>query len=325
MFSSKFRTEMRTGWGRATLVVPALLLVLALAVMPASAAPVKPGETFPKIIPLPDGFRPEGIVSGRGTIFYVGSLADGAIYRGNLRTGEGEPLLTPPPGRVAVGLAFDPRSNALFVSGASTGQAYVYDATTGAELAIYQLATPDESFINDVIVTPDAAYFTNSFQATLYRLPLAPNGGLPDPGEVESMPLPAEFGTGGFAANGIEATRDGRLLVVVHSGLGVLYRIDTASWEVTPIDLAGGMVPSGDGLLLQGKTLYVVQNFLNQIAVVDLEPGWAHGAVVEILTDPDFRIPTTAAGLGDALYAVNARFDVPPEPDTEYEAVRVGE
>jgi hypothetical protein len=323
MFNSEFRTEMRTAWGQTALVAALLLPMLALAVLPAWAAPVKPGETFPKILPLPDGFQPEGIVTGRGTDFYVGSLADGAIYRGSLRTGEGELLLTPPAGREAAGLAFDPRSNALFVSGGPTGQAYVYDATTGAEMATYQLATPVDGFINDVIVTPGAAYFTNFLQAILYRLPLAPDGGLPDPGEVEAIPLPPEFGTGDFAANGIEATRDGRLLVVVHSSLGVLYRIDTASWEVTPIDLEGGMVPSGDGLLLQGKTLYVVQNFLNQIAVVELEPGWAYGAVVEILTDPDFRIPTTVARFGDALYVVNARFDVPPEPDTEYEAVRV--
>jgi hypothetical protein len=36
-----------------------------------------------------------------------------------------------------------------------------------------------------------------------------------------------------------------------------------------------------------------------------------------------FRIPTTIAEFGDALYAVNARFDVPPTPDTEYDVVRV--
>jgi hypothetical protein len=323
MLHSELRTQGRTAWGRAAMVVLLLLSMLALAVLPAWAAPVKPGETFPKILPLPDGFQPEGIVTGRGTDYYVGSLADGAVYRGNLRTGEGELLLTPPEGREAAGLAFDPRGNALFVSGGPTGQAYVYNATTGAEMATYQLATPVDGFINDVIVTPGAAYFTNFLQAVLYRLPLAPDGGLPDPGEVEAIPLPPEFGTGDYAANGIEATPDGRLLVVVHTSLGALYRIDTASWEVTPIDLGGEMVSWGDGLLLEGKTLYVVQNFLNQIAVVELEPGWARGAVVETLTDPDFRIPTTVARFGDALYAVNARFDTPPEPDTEYEAVRV--
>lgn len=325
MLSYSFQERGRPLLGRTGLAVVLLLAMLGPMVMPVSAAPAKPGEPFPKILPLPDGFRPEGIVTGRGTDYYVGSLADGAIYRGDLRTGEGDLLVTPPPGRVAVGLAFDPGCNALFVAGGPTGQVYVYDASSGAERAAYQFTAPGAGFVNDVIVTQDAAYFTNSFQAVLYRLPLAPGEGLPDPADVDVIPLPDEFAMGGFAANGIEATRDGRLLVVVHSGLGTLYRIDTASWEATPIDLGGEAVPSGDGLLLQGRTLYVVQNVLNQIAVVKLEPGWASGTVMDRLMDPDFRVPTTVAGFGDALYAVNARFDITPGPDTEFEVVRVAE
>jgi len=266
------------------------------------------------------------VVAGRGTDFYVGSLADGTIYKGNLRTGEGEAWVTPGlgEGRIAVGLAYDPRSKALFVSGGPTGQAYVYNTCTGTELAFYQLTDSGAGFINDVIVTPDAAYFTNSFEAVLYRLPLAPDGGLPDPDEVEAIPLPSDpFGLPGFAANGIEATPDGGMLVVVHSGRGELWRIDTATWDADRIDLGGEAVPNGDGLLLQGNTLYVVQNQLNQIAVVELEPGWASGTVPERLTDPDFRVPTTVTKFGDSLYAVNARFGTPPGPDTEYEVVRV--
>jgi sugar lactone lactonase YvrE len=312
---------------RAGLSAALLVAMLGLAVNPVWAAPTKPGEPFPEIVPLPNGFQPEGIVAGRGTDFYVGSLADGSIYKGNLRTGEGARLVTPDPeeGRIAVGLAYDPRSKALFVSGGRTGQAYIYNACTGAELASYQLTAPDTGFINDVIVTPDAAYFTNSFQPVLYRLPLAPDGGLPDPSEVEAISLDdPPFGSGGFAANGIEATPDGRMLVIVHSGLGELWRIDTETWEMAKIDLEGDeSVPNGDGLLLEGNTLYVVQNRLNQIAVVELEPGWASGTVPERLTDPDFRVPTTVTKFGNSLYAVNARFGTPPGPDTEYEVVRV--
>jgi len=110
---------------------------------------------------------------------------------------------------------------------------------------------------------------------------------------------------------------------VVHSTLGTLYRFDTESGEIAMIDLAGGSVSSGDGLVLEGKTLYVVQNFLNQIAVVELEPGLFSGEVVGTLTDPDFDIPTTVAGFGNALYAVNARFSTPPTPETEYDVVRL--
>ena len=46
---------------------------------------VKP---FPDRIELPDGFQPEGITIGPGATAYVGSLATGAIYAVNLRTGE---------------------------------------------------------------------------------------------------------------------------------------------------------------------------------------------------------------------------------------------
>src|ERR687898_2385854 len=53
------------------------------------AAPLGAGGGFPERIALPDGFRPEGIAIGKQATFYVGSIPTGAIYRGNLRTGEG--------------------------------------------------------------------------------------------------------------------------------------------------------------------------------------------------------------------------------------------
>jgi hypothetical protein len=69
--------------------------------------------------------------------------------------------------------------------------------------------------------------------------------------------------------------------------------------------------------------LYVVQNQLNQIAVVELSADLTFGTIVDILISPDFRVPTTVAKFGSSLYAVNARFGMPPAPDTEYEVVRV--
>jgi hypothetical protein len=66
-----------------------------------------------------------------------------------------------------------------------------------------------------------------------------------------------------------------------------------------------------------------VQNRLNQIAVVKLDSQLTEGTITETITSPDFRVPTTIALFGNALYAVNARFGTPPTPDTEYEVVRV--
>ena len=74
----------------------------------AAGAAAMTARSFPSIIPLPDGFRPEGIVDGRGHELFAGSLANGAIYRANARTGEGEVLVPGETGRVTVGLAFDP-------------------------------------------------------------------------------------------------------------------------------------------------------------------------------------------------------------------------
>ncbi len=279
---------------------------------------------YPKIIHLPNGFSPEGIAIGKGHTFYVGSLVNGAIYQGDLSSGTGSLLVEGQTGLVAVGLGFDERSGYLFVSGGPTGSAHVYDSITGAEVAAYQLTTSN-SFINDVIVTRQAAYFTNSFEAVIYRLPLGPGGSLPDPSDVEAIPLSGDWEQvpDSFNANGIEATSNGKTLILVNSTVGGLYSVDPSTGAATRISLSGGDVSAGDGLRLLGKTLYVVQNQLNQIAVVSLSRDLASGQITRLIADPDFRIPTTAGLFGNALYVVNARFNVPPTPDTEYEVVRV--
>jgi hypothetical protein len=281
-------------------------------------------ETFPEFILLPDGFRPEGVVVGGGHHIYAGSLANGAIYRSDLRTGQGEIIVPGQEGRMAVGLSFDKRSNFLFVAGGPTGAAYVYDVQTGADVAVYQLAGPS-SFINDVVVTRSAAYFTDSFSPVLYRIALDPRGRLPDSGTVEEIPLSGDyvFSPFGFNTNGIDATPDGDLLLIVNSTTGKLYNVDPQSGDALLIDLGGESVPMGDGILLDGKTLYVVQNRLNLIAVVQLNAELTAGEITARLTNPAFDVPTTIAEFGNSLYAVNARFGTPPEPETEYEIVQV--
>ncbi len=82
-------------------------------------------------------------------------------------------------------------------------------------------------------------------------------------------------------------------------------------------------MPNGDSILLDGETLYVVQNRLNQIAVVELDADLTSGKLLKRIEDPSFRVPTTIAALGDALYAVNARFGVTTTPETDYNVVRV--
>lgn len=304
---------------------PLLVAILVLAFGTLFAVGSVAAAAFPQIVPLPNGFAPEGVVTGYGTDLYAGSLADGSIYRADLRTGEGEVVVSAPEGGVAVGLAFDRRSGLLFVAGGNTGMAFVYDPQTGDTAASYELTTEENTFVNDVIITRDAAYFTDSFRPFYYRVPLGPGGSLADATAVEEIELGGdfEFVPDAFNANGIEALPNGKALIVVNSTTGDLYLVEPASGTATLIDLGGGSVPAGDGILLHGKTLYVVQNQLNQIAVLRLAPDYLSGEITGTITNPAFDVPTTVASFGPYLYAVNARFGTPPGPDVEYDVVQV--
>lgn len=303
--------------------VMALLVLSILSFMTMGSSVIKP---FPEVIPLPNGFQPEGIATGNGTTFYVGSIPTGAIFRGDYRTGEGNVLVPAQAGRMAIGLKFDSRTSLLYVAGGLTGSAYAYNGKTGANVAAIQLTSSSPTFVNDVVITKNAAYFTDSFRPVLYRVRLKSNGQLPNPIESEELALSGDyqFVPGQFNANGIDATPNGKTLIIVNSTLGTLYTVNPDTGEAALIDLGGDSVPNGDGILLHGKTLYVVQNFLNQIAVVDLDFHLNNGSIEEtFITSPFFRIPTTIARFGSSLYAVNARFDTTPTSDTKYNVVRL--
>jgi sugar lactone lactonase YvrE len=302
-----------------TAAAAGLGLTVALA-PPASAAP-SAVNAFPTTISLPDGFRPEGIAIGNERFAYFGSLATGSIYRANLETGTGS-IISVGPGTPSVGLKTDHRGR-LFVSGGSAGNARVIDLRTGRILASYQFAT-GPSFVNDVILTHDAAWFTDSTNPVLYKLPLGRHGRLPTQDQVVKVPLTGSIVFGpGTNANGIARTPDGRALLIVQSNTGLLFRVDPATGVTSTVDLGGVPMTNGDGLLLIGRTLYVVQNFLNTIAVVELNRSGRAGTVVRRITDPRFDIPTTVAAFGDRLYLPNARFTTPPTPTTTYTVVAV--
>src|SRR5215510_4774297 len=103
------------------------------------AAGERAAKPFPQVIQLPTGFQPEGVEIGNGQTFYAGSVASGAIYRGNLRTGSGSVLVAGGASRPATGIEF--AHNRLFVAGAGSGNAYVYDAKSGALVRTYNFAT----------------------------------------------------------------------------------------------------------------------------------------------------------------------------------------
>lgn len=279
------------------LALPTLALVLSALV----AGPIHAGA-FPDRLELPAGFSPEGIATGRGHTFYAGSLAGAGIVRGDYRTGETEPLVTV--GGPFVGMKVD-AYNRLWVAGGFAGSGHVFDADTGATLATFQF-TAEPSFVNDVVVTGDAAWFTDSFRGVIYRVDLG--SGLFSEVDLTALAL-AEAGV--FRLNGIDATPNGKTLVAVNSTDGELYRIDASTEDVTTIDL-GGESLHADGILLAGHTLYAVRNQGN-VAVIELATDHSSGTVADQLTG-DLDVPTTVARFGSSLYVVNARFRPPGTP-----------
>jgi hypothetical protein len=302
---------------RRRVALAALLAVSLGVVLPATAAPAG-SPTFPARIDLPNGFVPEGIESGQGTTYFVGSLVDGAIRRGDLRTGSGTLLAPGVPGRVAGGIAYEAGRDRLWVAGGGpalngTGDVRAYDASSGALLATYH--PPAVGLLNDVTVTSGAVYVTDSFLAQLVVLPLPADGSLPS--TATTLPVTGDMvQTEGFNLNGIVAN-DG-VLVVAQSSTGKLFRVDPATGVTDEVDLGGASLGVVDGLELLGDTLYVVRNVDNRVTVVRLGPELTSGVVVGDLTDPGLDFPVTATVAAGRLWVVNLRFFTPPGPDTPY-------
>jgi sugar lactone lactonase YvrE len=299
----------------ARVVLPLLVLALVAAV----AAPATASRR-PEVIVLPGATSAEGIAAGRGATFYAGDLFAGDIFRGNVRRGTAELFIDAPAGRMAVGMAADLRHGLLFVAGGFTGQGYVYDLGTGATVASYQFATPPATVINDVAVTRRGAWFTDSLQARLYFVPVS-RAGVPGPFDTLGLSGPAADTSGEFNLNGIQATANGKTLIVAHSANGQLYTVDPMTGVSARI--AGVSVPQVDGIVLAGRRLWAVQN-TNQVTRIRLAPDLSSGVVEEVITSALFQTPATAARFGSLLAVVNAKFDtgIPPTAD-RYEIVLV--
>lgn len=268
---------------------------------------------FPEVIDLPDGFQPEGIATGAAPYAYVTSLVDGSIYRADLRTGEGRVLSAGPGTYRSIGLKVD-RYGRLFVAGGQAGNARVVSAATGELLASYQLGATEGSFVNDVLLTRGAAWFTDSFQPALYRLSRG--------GDVVTVPLTGDLEyVEGYNTNGIVTSPDGTGLIVVQANTGLLFHVDPATGVTRNIDLGDEGVPGGDGLLRLGRNVYVVHN--NSVAKLAVNRSGTSARVLNRVTDPRFDWPATVAAYDGRFYLTNARWDTPVEPTTPYTVVAI--
>jgi hypothetical protein len=285
--------------------------IVALAALLLLAAPV--AADGPTRINLPDGWSPEGITAGHGSTAYVGSLADGAIARVDVRSGAVSVLAAGAPGRVTVGVDFDKRTNRIWAAGGPTSEVRAYDAGTGALLQTYHFTS---GFLNDVAVTRHAVYVTDSNVQQLIVIPLPDDGSVPDPSTAFTLPLTGDLAyIAGFNANGIVASHG--WLVIVQSNTGMLFRVDPTTGMTHTIDLHGASVTSGDGLELHGRTLFVVRN-TNEVDVFHLRRDLSSARLRRTITSPDLDTPTTTALIKGRLLTVNARFEVPATPTTQY-------
>ncbi|MFI6828008.1 hypothetical protein ACIBG5_12965 [Kribbella sp. NPDC050241] len=274
------------------------------------ALTVAAGAPFPASIPLPKDFQPEGIATGPGATFYAGSLTTGDIFRGSLRTGKGAIFVDAPPGRSASGMKVERDAKRLWVAGGATGHAYVYSTRSGSTVKDLVLATGD-SLINDVTVTEHAAYFTDTFAPVIYKVPIGHHGRI---GTPQTIPLSGPAAVMGVFPNlnGIDAPRSGKWLILGHSSRGELYLVNPRTGASRTIAITGGTITPGtpDGILLDGRTLWVVENFAERLVKIRLSGDLTSGRITETFTSKLFRIPTTVAKSGDRLALVNARFDL---------------
>lgn len=281
------------------------------------AVPVSAQEDGLDRIEMPAGWAPEGITTD-GTTLFAGSLANGAILEADPATGETSVLVEGGEGQIVAGLEYDDYGR-LWAAGATNGEVRVYDAESGEPLASYPF---EGGFLNDLAATEEAVYVTDSFVPQVAIIPLGEDGALPAPDATSTLPISGDLEYGeGFNANGIVATDAG--LVIVHSGLGQLYRVDPATGESTLIDTGDVELTAGDGLELEDSTLHVVRNRLNLIVSLELDEMLESATLVGEVTSADFDVPTTVAQLGDDLWVVNARFGTDVTPDTEFWMSRV--
>ena len=295
-------------------------------------------ESWPDLIALPTGFEPKTIETGRGHEFFVGAYSwssvlgprvgqfhdpspdAGAIYKGDLHSGEGGILVAPRTeaegGPIAIlGLSYDSRTDYLYASfgGATPGTARysgiaIYNGTTG-EL-VDEVMVSDNAFLSNILVTRSAVYATATNQGVLFKVPLAQGGRLPSTLTVETIELKDFDPANNFYAWGLAGAFDGKELIVLNglNGSGVLYRVDTATGVSTPLTIRGAQQSfvRGDDLYLRGRTLYIAQTFEQSVAVIQLSGDLSEGTFVKNIACGECSTPHSATGFGDSIYAVSS-------------------
>jgi Cu-Zn family superoxide dismutase len=253
---------------------------------------------------------PEGIAYDERTqLVFVSSTTNGAVFRGASSDESLAPFLAPgADGRTtAIGLEVDGNGH-LFVAGGGTGFVFVYDANTGALISRLSGGS-SPTFINDIALDKNGvAYATDSQSPVIYRVSPNGSGGYTIERWLELTGSPIVY-VAGFNLNGIVVSSDDRYLYTVQSNTGKIFRIEIATKEIVPVDVGGAVFVNGDGLWLEGNSLYVLQNQQETINEVRVNPGQVTGTLVSQTTDPSFMFPTSLVGARGRMLVVNSQFD----------------
>jgi Cu-Zn family superoxide dismutase len=279
----------------------ALLLISGALARP--AAEEYPAYTLPGAAVFPEGVAYQASTGD----YFTGSTTDGSILRGNIARPEAEVWLAGGTEGMTTtrGMKVDGKGR-IFVASGPQRLMYVFDVASKRLLAKLNSDT-QPSFINDVALTPNGdAYFTDSTSPMLYRVSDASGQWTL---EKISLAGSAIVYTTGFNLGGIAASGDGRYLVLAQGNTGKLFRFDTATRQVAPIDLGSEDVGGADGILLDGFVLHVMRNAAKLLVSIELSNDYSSGTVTRVITDPAFSFPTTMARAGTHVLVVNSQFD----------------
>lgn len=289
-------------------------MVAGLAVSTAGAALAQSGVT---VLALPEAAAyPEGVTVDPATgAVYTNSANTGLVFRVDPDTGKtslvGDPLdmaaaQPKSPVSVALGLKADGEGR-LWVAGARTGAMHVLDIAAGQRLA--RFTTPEgAALINDVALTSDAAFFTDTLRPVLWR---AARDAVVDTKLEPWLSFdgtPLQYGEEPNL-NGIVATPDGRYLIVIQMKAGRLFRIDTRTREVAMIETSDSALDGGDGLALLGQRLFVVRQWSEEIVALDLAADFTTATEAKRLKFAELAWPATAAVRGDQLIVANSQLN----------------
>ncbi|MEV6398294.1 hypothetical protein AB0M39_26555 [Streptomyces sp. NPDC051907] len=280
-----------------------------------------PAASSTRIHALPgDQVFPESVAvdpaSGR---FFVGSVKDGTIFTG--KVGSTKLSVFSPAGAdgrtIATGLAF--AGDRLVVAGRQTGQIFVYDTRTGRLVSRLDTGLrASQTFLNDVTIAPDgSAYITDSVAPVLWRAKPTGKGY-----RLErfmdftgtAVKYVSAAGAPGINVNGIVASPDGRYLIIGKRNENALFRVELGAKTVSRVALPEGTLSTPDGLVLDGRTLHVVQNLPGSVESLTLAKDFGSARSASEIFDESFAFPTGAALHRGRLLVVSSQFNTLGSP-----------